>query len=160
MKSDLDALMKARNLDALLIFGDAEHNPSMYYFVGGGHVSDAFLIKKVGKEPVLFYKDMERDEAAKSGLQMVSFSEFPTSDFLEQANDDANLALAMRFKKILSDYGLSSGRVAVFGKMEFARLFGLIMNLIKLMPEVEFIGESEDSTLLRAMETKDDVEVA
>ena len=160
MKSDLDALMKARNLDALLIFGDAEHNPPMYYFVGGGHVSDALLIKKVGKEPVLFYNDMERDEAAKSGLKTVSFREYPTADFLESADGDARLALGMRFKKILSDYGLSSGRVAVFGKMEFARLFALIAELIKLMPEVEFIGESEDSTLLRAMETKDDVEVA
>ena len=35
------------------------------------------------------------------------------------------------------------------------------MNLIKLMPEVEFIGEHvSDSIILRAMETKDDVEVA
>ena len=75
MKSDLDALMQARNLDALLIFGDAENNPPMYYFVGGGHVSGALLIKKVGKEPVLFYNDMERDEAAKSGLKTVSLSD-------------------------------------------------------------------------------------
>ncbi len=160
MKSDLDALMKARNLDALLIFGDAEHNPPMYYFVGGGHVSGALLIKKVGKEPVLFYNDMERDEAAKSGLKTVSYSEFPTSDFLKQANGDGELAFALRFKHLLSEYGLSSGRVAVFGKNEFSQLFGLMMNLVRLMPEVEFIGEFSDSTLLRAMETKDDVEVA
>jgi Xaa-Pro aminopeptidase len=160
MKSDLDALMKARELDALLVFGNAEHNPSMYYFVGGGHVSDALLIKKVGKEPVLFYNDMEREEAAKSGLKTVSYSEYPTADFMEAAGSDRALAFAMRFKKILTDHGLSGGRVAVFGMMEFARLFGLIKNMMKLMPEVEFIGESEDSTLLRAMETKDDVEVA
>ncbi len=81
MKSDLDALMQARNLDAMLVFGDAENNPPMYYFVGGGHVSGALLIKKAGKEPVLFYNDMERDEAAKSGLKTVSFSEFPIADF-------------------------------------------------------------------------------
>jgi len=29
MKSDLDALMQARNLDALLVLGSAEHNPPM-----------------------------------------------------------------------------------------------------------------------------------
>jgi Xaa-Pro aminopeptidase len=161
MKSDLDALMQARQLDAILIFGDAEHNPPMYYFVGDGHVSGALLIKKVGKEPVLFYNDMERDEAAKSGLKTVSFSEFPTSDFLDQANGDKQLAMALRFKNILSEYGLSGGRIAVFGKVEFSQLFGLMTHLIKLMPEVEFIGESgSESTLLRAMETKDDVEVA
>ena len=161
MKSDLDALMQTRKLDAVLIFGDAEHNPPMYYFVGGGHVSGALLIKKVGKEPVLFYNDMERDEAAKSGLKTVSFSEFPTSDFLDQANGDEQLAMALRFKNILSQYGLAGGRIAVFGKVEFSQLFGLMTRLIQLMPEVEFIGESgSESTLLRAMETKDDVEVA
>jgi len=161
MKSDLDALMEARRLDAILIFGDAEHNPPMYYFVGGGHVSGALLIKKVGKEPVLFYNDMERDEAAKSGLKTVSFSEFPTSDFLDQADGDGQLAMALRFKNILSEYGLSGGRIAVFGKVEFSQLFGLMIHLVRLMPEVEFIGEpGSESTLLRAMETKDDVEVA
>jgi Xaa-Pro aminopeptidase len=161
MKSDLDALMQARNLDALLIFGDAEHNPPMYYFVGGGHVSGALLIKKVGKEPVLFYNDMERDEAAKSGLQTVSFSEFPMSEFEEQSKGDRLLANALRFKKILEEYGLSGGRVAVYGKVEFSLLFGVMMKLVPLMPEVEFIGEGMgNSTLLYAMETKDDVEVA
>jgi len=161
MKSDLDALMQARSLDALLIFGDAEHNPPMYYFVGGGHVSGALLIKKAGKEPVLFYNDMERDEAAKSGLKIVSFSEFPVSDFEQEANGNRKLANALRYKKILSEYGLSGGRVAVFGKVEFSHLFGIMMGLMSVMPEVEFIGEpGGDSTLLRAMETKDDVEVA
>lgn len=161
MKSDLDALMQARNLDALLIFGDAEHNPPMYYFVGGGHVSGALLIKKAGKEPVLFYNDMERDEAARSGLKTVSFSEFPISAFEEQANGDRLLANAMRFKKILEEYGLSGGQVAIYGKVEISLLFGIMMKMVQLMPEVEFIGEGlGNSTLLYAMETKDDVEVA
>ncbi|MGE5374735.1 MAG: M24 family metallopeptidase [Bacteroidota bacterium] len=161
MKSDLDALMQSRNLDALLIFGDAELNPPMYYFVGGGHVSGALLIKKAGKEPVLFYNDMERDEAAKSGLNTVSFSEYPIADFEAQADGDRVLANTLRFKKILEDYGLSGGRVAVYGRVEISLMFGILARLAQLMPEVELIGEGlGDSTIMRAMETKDDVEVA
>ncbi len=161
MKSDLDALMKARELDALLVFGDAEQNPPMYYFVGGGHVSAALLIKKAGKEPVLFYNDMEREEAAKSGLKTVSFSEFPITDFQEQANGDFQTANALRIQKILSEYGLSGGRVAVYGKVELSQMFGVMMKMASLMPELEFVGESSmDSVILRAMETKDAVEVA
>ena len=161
MKSDLDALMQARKLDALLVFGDAEYNPPMYYFTGGGHISGALLIKKAGKEPVLFYNDMERDEAAKSGLKTVAFSSFPMIDFEPQANGDRLLANALRFKKILEEYGLSGGRVAVYGKIELSVLFGLMTKLVELMPEVEFIGDGlYGSTLLYAMETKDEVEVA
>ena len=161
MKSDLDALMQARELDAILVFGDAEHNPPMYYFVGGGHVSGALLIKKCGKEPVLFYNDMERDEAAKSGLKTVSFSEFPISQFEQQANGNRLLANALRYKKILEEYGLSSGRIAVYGKVEFSFMFGIMKDLVRNMPDVEFIAEGlGDAVLLRAREAKDDVEVA
>ncbi|MBN2114975.1 MAG: aminopeptidase P family protein [Anaerolineales bacterium] len=161
MKSDLDALMQDRRLDAILVFGDAEYNPPMYYFVGGGHVSSALLIKKVGKEPVLFYNDMERDEAARSGLKTVSFSEFPMTDFMEQANGDMQLAVALNFRRIFSEFGLSGGRAAVYGRMELSHLFGVLMKLASVMPELELVGESGmDSTLLRAMETKDDLEIA
>jgi len=97
MKSDLDALMQSRQLDAVLIFGDAEHNPPMYYFVGGGHVSGAFLIKKVGKEAVLFYNDMEREEAAKSGLKLASYNDYGTvGDLISQADGDRPLAARRR----------------------------------------------------------------
>ena len=162
MKSDLDTLMKARNLDALLILGDAEHNPPMYYFVGGGHVSGALLIKKVGKEPVLLHNDMERDEAAKSGLKTISYSEYgPIDEYLEQADGDMLKAFALRRKRILSDHGLSGGRIAIYGKVDVSQHYGIMMKLHDLMPEVEFVGEyGSDSVIQRAMETKDDVEVA
>jgi Xaa-Pro aminopeptidase len=162
MKSDLDSLMQARGLDAVLVLGDAEHNPPMYYFVGGGHVSDALLIKKVGAQPVLLYNDMERDEAAKSGLKTLSYNDYgPINDFLDQADGDMLLAQALRRKAILSDHGLSAGRIAVYGKTDFSQNFGITMHLMKLMPEVEFVGEfGSHSIIQRAMETKDDVEVA
>jgi len=54
MKSDLDAIMQARNLDAIIVFGNAEHNPPMYYLTGGGHVSHATVIKKFGEEAAYF----------------------------------------------------------------------------------------------------------
>jgi Xaa-Pro aminopeptidase len=71
------------------------------------------------------------------------------------------LALALRRKKILVDYGVSAGRVGVYGKTDFSENFGITMKLMQLMPDVEFIGEyGTDSIILRAMETKDETEVA
>jgi len=161
VKSDLDALMKERNLDALMILGDAENNPSMYYFVGGGHVSSALLLKKQDNEPVLFHSDMERDEAAKSGLKTRSYNDYPWQDFMEQANGDMQTVVALRFQRILTEYGLDKGRIALYGKVEFSGSFGVIKKLMKLLPDVEFVGESDsNSVILSAMETKEDVEVA
>ena len=161
MKSDLDTLMQARKLDAIVVLGDAEHNPPMYYFVGGGHVTAAVLIKKRNTTPVLFYNDMERDEAAKSGLETRSLNQFDLEELRKQANGDMSQATAMRLQKILAGSGLTHGRVGVYGHTEFSTTFGMMLHLQKLMPDVEFIGEAGmDSIFLKAMETKEESEVA
>jgi Xaa-Pro aminopeptidase len=161
MKSDIDSLMHARNISALLVLGAATHNPPMYYFVGGGHVSHAVLVKKRDEAPVLFYNDMEREEAAKSGLKQRSFSEYPVQELLKEANGDTTLMSALRLRRIFGDMGITKGRVAVYGQVEFSSTFGIVSRLQKLMPEISVIGEDpDDSIFFKAMETKDEAEVA
>ena len=156
MKSDIDALMQARNLDALLVLGAAEHNPPMYYFTGGGHVSAAALVKKRGEEPILFYNDMERDEAAKTGLQTKSLGAYSFQELLKEAGGDLTLVGALRFQRILNDLGLTKGRVGVYGNVDFSSTFAAVTRLQRLMPDLELVGESGmDSVFIRAMETKD-----
>jgi Xaa-Pro aminopeptidase len=160
MKSELDALMQARNLDAFIVFGNAEHNPPMTYLTGGGHVSHATLIKKRGKEAVLFFGDMERDEAAKSGLKLIPYSKYDMDTLIKKSNRDGVLAGAMRCELMLKDLGISAGRVGVYGTYDLSIIFGMLSHLQKLMPELEFVGEArEDSIFMRAMETKDEAEV-
>ena len=55
MKKDIDSLMGADDIDALLVTGSAQHNPAMVYLTGGAHLTKADLIKKRGCDPVLFY---------------------------------------------------------------------------------------------------------
>jgi len=161
VKSDLDALMQAKNLDAILVIGHAEHNPPMYYFTGGGHVSHATLIKKRGEEPVLFHSDMERDEAAKSGLKLTSYSTYDFDEFLKKADKNLLLANAMRVEAMFKDLGIVAGCVGVYGNYDVGSVFGTLSQLQKLMPNIEFVGEPrEDSVFMRAMETKDKSDVA
>jgi Xaa-Pro aminopeptidase len=160
MKSDIDSLMQARNLDALLVFGHAEHNPPMYYFVGGGHVSHATLVKKRGEEPVLFHNDMERDEAAKSGLRLISYSRYDFEELLKKSDKNQLLANARRCEAMLRDLKIDAGRVGVYGNYDVGSVFGLLGHLQKLMPDIEFVGEArEDSVFMHAMETKDESDV-
>lgn len=160
MKSDIDTLMQARNLDALIVFGNAEHNPPMYYFTGGGHVSHATIIKKRGEEPIYFHADMERDEAAKSGLKRIPYTKYDYDDFFKKANKDVLLASAMRYELMFKDAGVTSGRVGVYGTYDLSAIFGMLTQIQKLIPDLEFVGEPrEDSIFMRAMETKDIAEV-
>jgi len=160
MKSELDALMQTRNLDAFIVFGNAEYNPPMTYLTGGGHVSHATLIKKRGEEAALFFGDMERDEAAKSGLKLMPYSKYDMDDLAKRSNRDNMLAGAMRCELMFKDLGISTGRVGIYGTYDLSAIFGMISHLQKLMPEIEFIGEArEDSLFMRAMETKDEAEV-
>ncbi|MBI5953231.1 MAG: aminopeptidase P family protein [Chloroflexi bacterium] len=160
MKSELDALMQARDMDAFIVFGHAENNPPMTYLTGGGHVSHATLIKKQGEESILFFGDMERDEAAKSGLKLIPYSKYDVEALFKKANRDGLLAAALRMELMLKDAGITSGRVGVYGFYDLGAIFGMLSHLQTLLPELEFIGEArEDSIFMKAMETKDETEV-
>ena len=160
MKSDLDAIMQSRNMDAFIVFGNAENNPPMYYLTGGGHVSHATVIKKRGEEPVYFFNDMERDEAAKSGLKLIPYSKYDYNELVIKAGGDLLLASAMRYQMMFEELGLTQGKVGVYGHYDVSMVFGWLSRLGKLMPGIEFIGDArEDSIFLHAMETKDEKEV-
>ena len=151
MKSELDDLMKARDLDGLVVVGNAEHNPPMTYLTGGGHVNHAVLVKKRGAEAVLFCSQMEREEAAKSGLKVSPMVFAPMRELLKDS------AAANMF----AEAGLTEGRVAVYGQADVSAVFLALSNLQKSMPALVFIGEgSDDNVFMRAMETKDEHEVA
>jgi len=159
MKSDLDILMQTKNLDAIVVIGNGDHNPPMYYLTGGGHFGGATLIKKRGGESVLYCNDMERDEAAKSGLKILPYSTHNYEELMKEAGGNPTLASAIRFKRIFTDQGVH-GRVGIYGNAEVGSIFAVLMQIQKIMPEVELVGESDnDSVFMKAMETKEFTEV-
>jgi Xaa-Pro aminopeptidase len=159
MKSDIDNLMQANNLDALLVMGAGQHNPAMVYFTGGGHLTTADLIKKRGEPAVLFHGPMERDEAAKSGLITRSYSAYPMSELVKEANGDRLRVNVIRYKKMLHSVGVTSGRVALYGKQEIGPILSILTALAQEMPGIELIGYQEQDILAEAMMTKDAAEV-
>jgi Xaa-Pro aminopeptidase len=160
MKSDLDTLMQTKKLDAILVLGNATHNPSMYYLTGGGHISAAVLIKKHGDGAVLFCNDMEREEAAKSGLKVVPMGTYPWQDMLKEAGGDVALMSAMRLHRMFIDCGITSGRVGIYGNSDISSTYATLTNLQQLAPEIIIIGEPRDASLfMYSMETKDDTEI-
>lgn len=160
MRKDIDGLMNKNNLDALIVMGAAEHNPTLVYLTGNAHISQAELIIKAGKLPEIFVGSMEREEAAKSGYKVRSYSTYLISEFLKQSNGDKLRAGALRLKKMLSDAGIEKGRVALYGKVEIGDKFALYSELQKISPEIELVGLIPDPIFMPAMMTKDESELA
>ena len=160
MKSDLDHLMQENHIDALLVTGAGLHNPAMYYLTGGAFLTHADLIQPRGAPPILFHGTMERDEAAKSGLKTKNFSDYNYKDLLKEADGDRILAAALRYKKMLTDAGVTSGRVSLYGKTELNSAFAVFTRLQKIIAGIELIGEpGGNSVILQAMASKDEWEV-
>ena len=159
MKSDLDALLAANGLDAMLVTGSGQHNPAMVYLTGGGHFSEADLIKKRGEEAVLFHASMEREEAAHTGLQTRSFSNYPWVELMRAAGGDRARALAIRYQRMFEDMGLTSGKVVLYGHADVGLVYSVFEQLHQLMPDLTLVGDANDRILLEAMSTKDAAEV-
>jgi Xaa-Pro aminopeptidase len=148
MKTDIDGLIGSAGLDAIMVLGNAAHNPPMYYLVGGGHVNNAVLVKKKGLSPVLYCNAMERGEAAKSGLQLVPVNSSPIEALLKAPGE------------ILEAQGLTRGRLGMYGTLDAGSLLGVVSAIRAACPDLEVLGEpKEDSIFLRAMETKDAGEI-
>jgi Xaa-Pro aminopeptidase len=154
MKSDLDQLLKAHQAAALWVTGPAQHNPAMVYLTGGGHMTQADVIKPVGRPTLLCHAPMERDEAAKTGLQTLNYNSYPARDRLKAANGDVLTAQALLYKSIFEKLGLTEGKVLVYGRTDFGKRFSIVNKLQELLPGLQFEGDLTDSVLLQAMATK------
>ena len=159
MKSDLDRFMEEQELDALLITGPAQHNPPMVYFTGPIHMTSGDLIKTRGSDPVLFYNPMERDEAAKTGYKIKDLSDYRLDELMKATGGNLLEAIILRYEKMLTEYDLTSGRIALFGKMDVGNSYAIFSGLNTKLPGLEIVGQLGESLLLQALATKDEHEV-
>jgi len=159
MKQQIDYLMQQNKVDALWISGRGQHNAAMVYFTGIAHLTDADLFIIPGKTPTLCHGSMERDEAAKSGFNLVCYANYDINALIKEAKGDLGLALALRYKQILEDIGLVRGKVLLYGLRDVGPFIAVLQQLQKLMPELEFTGDVNETILLEARATKDEHEL-
>ena len=159
MKADLDLLMQSSGIDALLVTGPSLHNPAMVYFTGLAHVSQADLVKRRSHPGLLFHAAMERDEAAKSGLELCSYSNYPIMDLLKESGNNRTKAIVLRYQRMLADAGITSGRIALYGQTDLGKGYAQFKNLQDATPAIEFLGDLDNDVLMEAMSTKDAEEI-
>lgn len=158
MKSDLDRLMAEHGLDAFIVLGRAHNNPIMYYMTNGAKLTAAEVVKRRGEPAVLIHGDMERDEAAKSGLVTRSRSDYDFIGILQQEGDRRR-AMVRYFAKVIVDLIGVRGNVGVYGTADVGVTLALLSDLRQVLPGIEFVGEADTSIFDIAMMTKDAEEV-
>jgi Xaa-Pro aminopeptidase len=162
MRSDIDTILKTQNIDALWVMGAMKHNADMVYFTGTQEVKSADLFKLVGKPPVVYHATaMEREEAAKSGLETHAIdTTMPLEIYLKKNQGDFPAAMAERTKDILKEIGVTKGRIGISGTAPVHIAFSILDILEPLLPDVEFTSFLKDSAIQMARMTKETDEVA
>ncbi|NLB70743.1 MAG: aminopeptidase P family protein [Chloroflexi bacterium] len=159
MKKDLEQLMKDNQADALWISGAAQQNPSMVYYTGSIHVTAADLFIIPGRTPILFHGMMEREEAAKTGFQLISYAKYPLSEYQRHAPGNLLEASALRYKKMFEDIGLTEGTILLYGSREVGPFYSLVKRLQELLPKLDIKGDFDDAVIMEARATKDAAEI-
>jgi Xaa-Pro aminopeptidase len=160
MKSDLDRLMAERNLDALLVLGDASGNSTMNYLTGGAALERALIVKRRGAPLTLIHGSMERDTAAETGLKLIDRDQqYNLYELLKEHNGDRLAAQVDYLRRVIRDQELR-GRLGIYGRVEAGAAYTLFNHLQDSLIDTELVGEYEESLFALARETKDDREIA
>lgn len=159
MKSDIEQLMSARGLDALIVPVHEVYNPMLDYLVGGVKITHGMAIKLHGQPPVIVANIMEVDEAAATGHTVYSTTDMGYLDVVASVNNDYKQAEIAFIPHCLAKLGLSAGRVGFYGVGSLNRIIAQVDALRAGYPHYTFVGESGLTLFAEAAVTKDAEEI-
>ncbi len=160
MKTDLDRLMAERGINALLTLITETPDTYRAYLSNGAHFT-GMVVKKCGEPPVLIANEMERDEAAKSGLTVYTYNDFGYAELLRQHQSNALAARPAWYRRIFERLGIR-GRISLYGVADVNDVYNQILILAnELKDVVELVPDEVRGNLFdQACETKDAAELA
>ena len=123
MLRDLDILMNARGLDALIVPMHESMHPSFRWLSRGAKVTRGYAIKLRERDPLLLTYPMERGEAAATGLEVRLVQELGHERIFRSAPHPAE-AYAELFTNALRDLGAGPS-IAFFGNAPLQLYLGL-----------------------------------
>jgi Xaa-Pro aminopeptidase len=159
MKSDLDRLMAARDLQAIFVTGDAENNPPRDYLTGGAHITGGLVIKKRGEAPVMVVNPMEIEEAAKSGLAVFTYNDLGWAELIEQAEGSRSKAEVALWGRCLERFSIPPGKIGLYGAGSLNHYLAFTPLLEAGNPGYQIVGEMGLTLFDEAYITKDADEI-
>lgn len=159
MRSDLDRLMDEYNLDAIVVLSDETPNTFRDYLSGRAK-AHGHIFKKRGEQAVIVVSGMEVDEAAKSGLRVMTHHDFDFAALYERFGDQPARLRRELFLNYFRKLGIR-GRVGVYGAVAISSALPNLLALSESDLEVALaLDEDALSLFSRLYETKDAAEIA
>ncbi len=156
MKQDLDRLMEERELNALVVAGKMNGNPTMYYMANGAKIISGHVIKRRGEQPVLLCSPIDREEAAASGLTTVTMNKYDYEGILREKTDRLD-AMVELYRRVFADLGVS-GKVGCYGMADQGSAWMLLNALDEQLEGIEIHGDFGPTLIDIARATKDAIE--
>ncbi len=158
MITDLDAEIRKRNVDGIVVLGDTTlANPDLTYVVGGNLARGGMYFKRAGKAPLLVVSNLDIETARKLGRvrKIQTYTQWGLERLMKKyrGRDEATARL---IATILKHEGFSR-KVGIFGRNDLASGIQLVERLRKLGLKV--VGGKSPTVIEAARETKDRPEI-
>ncbi len=156
MIKDLDAEMEKKNVQSMIVFGDATTgNPDLCYVVGGSLPRGGIYVKRKSQDPILVVSNIDVGSARKGRVRNIrTYSDYGFERISKQFDRDE--ARTRLYEKIIRDTGLS-GTTVIAGRNDISNSLVLVDALRKR--SIKIVGEKSPTILEKARETKDRSEI-
>lgn len=158
MITDLDAEMRKRSVEGIVVLGDTTlANPDLIYMVGGNLPRGGTYFKRVGRDPLLVLSNVDIETARKLGRvrRIQPYTQWGLEKLTTKYRR-RDEAMARLIATIVRAEGIA-GKVGLFGRNDLASGIHLADKLRKL--GVRVVGGASPSLLEAARETKDKKEI-
>jgi Xaa-Pro aminopeptidase len=160
MKSDLDRLMEARGLAGLVVECSEAFSAERDYLTGGVAITGGKIVKKRGSDPILIVNPMETEEAKKSGLQTLSYTDLGWQDLIKEAEGNWIEAEVPFWERCLGAAGIDGGKIGIYGVGSLNEIIDIVARVGAAYPRYTLSGESGMTIFQEAYLTKDADEIA
>lgn len=154
MKSDLDRLMRERDMVAFIIGGGEEESPERNYMTNGAHIMGGVILKKVGETGVAVVSPMEIEEMQGSGLQCFTFNDVGLAEIALKSGGDPLKTQLDFWKRCFDQFEVPPGKVGIYGVGMLGHYLTFFRALETELPQYEFMGEIRKTLFTEAMATK------